>query len=95
MTLTIIYLLACAVLFIGGIYMILCPHYDDGVIGKLSLIAVVIPTFAALYKGIDGLPEPVTVSNEAVAVLSGMAIFVWRHLRRFWRFNSMSGCKSE
>ena len=93
MTLSIIYLLACAVLFIGGIYMILCPRYDDGIIGKLSLIAVVLPTFAALYKGIEGMPNPIPVSNEAVAVVAGMAVFVGRHLRRFWRFDGSTGCK--
>lgn len=86
-----LFLVACVVLLIGSIYMILCPRYQDGIIGKLGLIIIAAPAAIAIYKYFDAsLPA---VPKEASAIALGTAIFFWRHLRRFWHFDGSSGCK--
>lgn len=79
-----IYLIALAVLLVVSVFLIMWPHYEDGLVGKLFLIVIAITSASVLVGAWDGVRyEPIT---ETVAVAVGAAGFMARHLYRFARF---------
>lgn len=79
-----IYLIALAVLLVVSVFLIMWPHYEDGLIGKLCLIVIAITSAAVLVGAWDGVQyQPIP---ETVAVAVGAAGFMTRHLYHFARF---------
>lgn len=79
----IVYAIACAVLLAGSVYMIFATCYDDGTVGKIGFGILALGAAAAMFQVlINGLrPRP-----EAVWIAAGSAVFMLRHLVRFWQY---------
>ena len=83
-----IYLTGCAVLLCVAIYMIFAECYDDGIIGKLAAGVMAFGAFAALWHG---LADRLTArADDAAWIVGGVALFMVRHLARFWKYKEKS-----
>lgn len=80
---TSIYLISCATLLIGAVYMIFASCYQDGVFGKVSLGIVALGAGSAIIKMFDGTCA--VIPPHAVAIAAGSGLFMIRHLIRFWK----------
>ena len=79
-----VYLIALSVLLVVSLFLIMWPHYEDGLIGKLFLGVIMITSASVLAGAWDGVKyEPIP---ETVAVAVGAAGFMTRHFYRFVRF---------
>ena len=87
-----IYLMACSTLLIAAIYMIFAECYEDGIVGKLACGIIALGAFAAL---LHGLTEKVFFSPPDVAwMMTGVSVFIWRHLHRFWKWKRKTNAHS-
>ena len=79
-----VYLIALSVLLVVSLFLIMWPHYEDGLVGKLFLGVMMITSASVLAGAWDGVQyQPIP---ETVAVAVGAAGFMSRHLYRFVRF---------
>ena len=79
-----IYLIALAVLLVVSVFLIMWPHYEDGIVGKVFLGVLMLTSAAVLTGAWDGVQyEPIP---ETVGVAIGAAGFMTRHFYRFLRF---------
>lgn len=82
------YYAGCLILAIASPYMIFATCYEDGILGKLALGAVFIGAIAALTLGFS--PGRHEVRPHDAAMVAGVAVFVLRHLIRFWQYQHRS-----
>lgn len=81
---TLIYLSACGVLLAASLYMAFALCYEDGIVGKLALIAISLGAIAAVsHWWLDRL---VFQAQDVACLTGGLAVFICRHLARFWKY---------
>lgn len=75
------------VLLIGLVAIILVVHkqYDDGLVGRLALSAIILGSFVIVLQDIIE-DIAIEVSNEILLLVWPFAVFMIRHLYRFLRF---------
>lgn len=75
-----IIMVACALILLWSTWGILCPSYNDGIVGKLIFIAMSLSALAV----VSGAPpeKPLYVLVVCLAAY-GVRDFVMRHARRF------------
>lgn len=73
-------MLACFVILLWSCWGILCPNYNDGIVGKLILSAM---AFASLAV-VSGAPQGPAVRVLVICMAAfGFRDFIMRHARRF------------
>lgn len=83
--------LAAATVAVVAITLIASRYYHDGVFGRLGLsmiavgagLGIVLPD---IIEFVEGTYNYHRVSASGLCILVGLALFLMRHLYRFWRF---------
>ena len=72
--------------------LIFSSQYEDGFLGRLSLVILALAAFMTLFRGIDwivaGMPPQHPFVPVGAMVWSGMGIFLGRHYLRWRRFTN-------
>lgn len=76
-----LYVMSCFVVAGLTTFMILHPKYEDGLIGKLSLLCVLAGSLVVVGEYADGVEYD--VNQTTLAVQFGIAVFLLRHVYRF------------
>ncbi len=85
MSFEIAYLAACALLVLVGPYMIFAACYEDGIVGKVAMGAVWFAASAVVINACVDARLP-AVPPQSAWIITGLTVFMLRHLRRFWKF---------
>lgn len=79
-----VFLAACALTAICAGWMTLSPSYDDGVLGKIALVTVLVGAIASVVYRIEDWD--LAVSRPALLTQTGLAgLLVWRAWRLWVR----------
>lgn len=84
-----VYVVSCHVMLAMCICMIYHKRYDDGLFGRVALAVLVITcvlVLADFWLGGDKSWGAFAVSPTTAAYAFGTALFMLRHVLRFWKF---------
>lgn len=83
----ILYLGASVLTFLAAPYMVLARCYNDGLFGKCILIIASIAAFSVISEAVNTHSLPVASAADG-AMVTGLALFMWRHLVNFWKWRA-------
>lgn len=60
-------------------------HYEDALLGRISLVGMSFTSFVVLLSALNG--SQYIFSPPSIVFFLSVAVFLSRHAYRFWRFN--------
>ncbi len=79
-----LYVLCCLIVVSITTFLVVHPKYEDGLIGRLSLLCMLIGSLVVVGEYVDGVEYE--INSTTLAVQFGISVFLLRHVYRFSRW---------
>lgn len=82
---TLIVLASAGVILCVSLYLAMCRHYDDGIIGHVALAGMSLSSAAPLYEAYEGVDYDFMPTTALM--YAAVAVFMARHAYRFHKWS--------
>ena len=76
-----LYVMSCLIVCLISTFLVIHPKYEDGLVGRVSLLCISIGSLIVVGEFADGVEYEVNPTTLTVQV--GLAVFLLRHVYRF------------